>query len=60
MLTPKSLQNKSNWDNDKPSIVITPDQPQWQEAYSRWLDGKNPTDSPEWKKGVYLTFNNMG
>lgn len=56
MLTPKSLQNTSDWDVTKPTIVITPDQPEWAEAYKKWLSGKNPTDSPEWKKGVIMTF----
>ncbi len=55
MLINKSLQNKSNWDTEKPTIVITTDDPIWTEAYANWLKGKNPTDSPEWKKGVFLT-----
>jgi hypothetical protein len=55
-LAHKSLQNKSDWDKDKPTIVITPADPQWENAYKNWLSGKNPTDDPAWKLGVYMTF----
>ena len=36
------------------TIVIQASDPEWSEAYERWLLNKPPTDSPEWKKGVYL------
>lgn len=52
----KSLQNKSDWDEEKPTIIIKPTDPEWEEAYQNWINGKNPTSSPEWKKGVILTF----
>ena len=55
-LVPNSLQNCSDWFNVLPTICITPNQPEWTQAYSNWLNGQNPTPSPEWKKGVYLTF----
>jgi len=46
------LQNKSNWDKEKPTICISIDDPEWEEAYKNWQEGKNPTNSPEWKKGI--------
>jgi antibiotic biosynthesis monooxygenase (ABM) superfamily enzyme len=56
VLTNKSLQNKSDWDNEKPTIVITPNDPEWAQAYKNWLEGKTPTNSPEWKIGVIMTY----
>ena len=56
MLVPNTLQNKSSWDTDKPTIIINHSDPNWHEAYENWRNGKNPTNSPEWKKGVFLTF----
>jgi hypothetical protein len=56
MLKPKTLQNKSSWDNEKPTIIIASDSKEWNLAYEAWLSGKNPTSSPEWKKGIFLTF----
>jgi hypothetical protein len=41
---------------NKPTIIVVPTDAEWKEAYSNWIKGKNPTDSPEWKKGVFLTF----
>jgi len=38
------------WEN--PTIVIKIGDPEWESAYSNWLDQKPPTSSPEWKKGV--------
>ncbi len=35
-----------------PNIVITEDDPGWEEALAKWKSGKNPTDSKLWKKGV--------
>ncbi len=56
MLTPSSLQNSSDWDEQKPTIKIANSDPQWTDAYNNWKNGKNPTDSKEWKKGIFLTF----
>lgn len=39
-----------------PTIKLLQGEVGWDEAYANWLAGKNPTDSPEWKKGVYLHF----
>jgi hypothetical protein len=36
-----------------PDIVIRETDPEWDEAIKRWREGKNPTDSKLWKKGVY-------
>ncbi len=58
MYTPKTLQNKSNWDKELPSIIIDSDSPEWSDAYNNWLNQKNPTDSKEWSKGVILTYEN--
>ena len=40
---------------ETPTIIITTNDPGWKEAYLRWISGKNPTDSPEWKKAVIGT-----
>lgn len=40
-------------DQPTPTIVITMFDNNWKEAYQNWISGKNPTDSLEWKKGVY-------
>ena len=56
MLIPKTLQNTSDWEQDKPTIVIEKDSPEWEESYKNWLQGKNPTISKEWEKGVIMTF----
>lgn len=47
------LQNTSSFGKAMPSIRITRKDPGWEQAYRRWLDGLNPTESPEWKKGVF-------
>jgi hypothetical protein len=36
-----------------PTISISESDPDWQESLEKWKKGKNPTDSPEWKKGVF-------
>jgi hypothetical protein len=53
------LQNSSICNTDKPTpptLRIVQGEPAWNDAYKNWLGGKNPTDSPEWKAGVYLHF----
>ena len=47
------LQNCSNFSNQKPTIVITKTDPEWQTTFDRWINGKHPTDSVEWKKGIF-------
>lgn len=48
------LQNASSFPgNPDPTIVIEEGQPGWEEALLAWKSGKSPTDSPEWKKGVF-------
>lgn len=47
MLVPHKLKN-APW-QEETTIEITNTDKEWQE-------GENPTDSPEWKKGVYLSF----
>ena len=39
--------------NANSTIVIAEVDENWDTAYATWLTGKNPTGSPEWKKGVY-------
>lgn len=51
-----TLQNTSSFSDEKPTIVIQKHTPEWDNAYQNWIIGKNPTDSPEWKKGVFATF----
>ena len=54
----KTLQNVSGSSNcgEKPTIVIEKGSPQWEMAYENWKQGKFPTASPEWKKGVFAIF----
>lgn len=50
------LQNQSDFPgNPKPTIVISVNDTQWNDAYKNWLAGKNPTDSKEWKM-VFACF----
>jgi len=55
------LQNTSICDqkNVPPSIRIAEGEVGWTEAYNNWLHNKNPTDSPDWKRGVFLHFEQM-
>ena len=46
------FQNCSEYSEEIPGIVITEDDPGWDEALKNWKQGKNPTDSKLWKKGV--------
>lgn len=41
---------------EKPTIRITSEDPSWEDAYYNWFSGKNPTFSPEWKKGIYFHY----
>lgn len=56
MYQPKSLQNQSDWTDEKSFIIIKASDPEWAEAFANWQKGKPPTTSPDWKKGVFLTF----
>jgi len=40
-------------DIDKPTIIVAKGDKEWEEAFAKWLKGGNPTDSKEWKKGVF-------
>lgn len=52
-MKPFVLQNQSNYPgNPSPSIQIFVSSTEWNEAYNNWISGKNPTNSPEWKKGT--------
>ena len=53
-MKPFALQNASDIGGQKPTIQITTNDPDWADAHASWLKGKNPTDSPEWGKGVFL------
>jgi hypothetical protein len=47
------LQNSSSFPgNPEPTVVIEKGSDEWEEAYAHWINGENPTDSKEWKKGV--------
>jgi hypothetical protein len=48
-----ALQNVSDWAEEIPTIKITIFDAGWSEAFENWKKGKNPTDSLEWKKGVF-------
>lgn len=57
MNKPSALQNQSsNAGNPAPTIKIGSTDPEWDKAFTQWKAGKPPTDSPEWKKGVYLIY----
>ena len=47
------LQNAPDSAKNPPDIIITEDDPEWDQAFKSWLAGKNPTNSPLWKKGVF-------
>ena len=46
------FQNTSGFHGDDPSIVIEETHPDWKQIVQNWKNGKNPTDSKLWKKGV--------
>lgn len=48
----KFLQNAPR--NKVPTIVISQKDKSWELAYEEWLNGKNPTNSLEWKLGVFM------
>lgn len=49
-----ALQNASNYPgNPKPTIVIKMFDEAFGQALENWKNGKTPTDSEEWKKGVF-------
>ena len=54
----KVLQNTSICDGkkEKPTIKITESSLEWESAYTLWKQQKNPTNSNEWKKGIYLHY----
>lgn len=47
------LQNASGWDDAKPTIIINEHDNDWDKCYEDWKTGKDPTNSPEWSKGVF-------
>jgi hypothetical protein len=42
------------------TIIINKYHPQWEEIFQRWKDGKNPTDSREWKHGIIAKSRSIG
>jgi len=53
------IQNTCFWGNDSPTVSIQEEDEGWELALQNWLNGKNPTDDPEWKKGVFATRKNL-
>lgn len=49
------ISNTSTWSGENPTIEVKETDPNWNETYENWKQGKNPTDSKEWKKGVFAT-----
>ncbi len=47
------FQNVSSFSNEKPTIEIDDSHPNWLAIFHDWKMGKNPTDSNEWKKGIF-------
>lgn len=54
--TVRVLRNTSFYSGINPTIRIVEGDPNWNTAYAAWMEGKDPTDSPEWKDGAYLFF----
>lgn len=54
MYVPKKLTNAPF--DMVPTILIDKTDSGWDIAYKNYLQGKNPTESQEWKQGVYLSF----
>lgn len=52
------IQNVSSFSDKIPTITICENDPGWEIALTNWLNGKNPTDSPEWKR-VFLPKQNL-
>jgi len=51
------LQNISGFQKESsPTIRLVEGDVGWEEAYQNWIKNKNPTNSSEWKKGVFLLF----
>lgn len=50
------IQNVSSYSGSVPTIKIVNGSPEWEESYKNWLLQKNPTESPEWKTGVFLVY----
>lgn len=49
------LKNYS-WNNlSKDPIEIREDSPDWDTAYNKWISGKNPSNDPRWKEGVFMS-----
>ena len=49
------LSNASSYPGNPPATIeISKQDANWVEAYGNWRIGKNPTDSPEWKKVLSL------
>ena len=49
------IQNIPSWDIGEPTIKIIASDGNFNSAYMNWVSGKNPTDSSEWKKGVFAS-----
>jgi|ERR1700722_2100134 len=45
--------------NETPKIRIVEGSTLWDAAYKLYTAGKNPTTDPEWKDGVFLTFEDV-
>ena len=54
-----ALQNVSNLSGDIPTIKIVENDLNWEVALALWKTGKPPTDSLEWKKGVFAIFRRL-
>jgi hypothetical protein len=50
------FQNTSNFSGEKPSIEIDDGHSNLESTLKNWIQGKNPTDDPKWKVGVFAIF----
>jgi hypothetical protein len=53
------FSNVSAYTNDVADIEVNKEDANWDEAYSNWIAGKNPTNHPAWKKGVFASTRKM-
>lgn len=53
------LQNVSGGSDETPEIAVQKGDPEWDKSLETWKQGKPPTDSPLWKRGVFAIFHEV-
>jgi len=49
-----SIQNASKFLGERPTIVICPEDSEWEKALTAYEKGQWPTSDLQWKNGVFL------